>query len=235
MRNETSIVIVTFLIVFMGLVSSMPSELVNIGYTSTISTLPDEFDAWDLLPSDYSMENQIVSGSMVEYDFTSVLNTTFRLVVAWNSFYSPSDISILWSVKPVVEYFPVMEYFEPHSFDNVTLLTHWNSNDNYSFIQFSSTTKKVDGMFIDPNATRNDINLAFIEGTINCTIYIPSNYDIGERISARDIITSLLSFRLPDVFVNMPPVLSFTITAMIYIMLSFVFFSVIIQLLHGGG
>jgi len=235
LRNETSIVIVVFLLTFMALVTYMPEELLNIGYSSTVGDLPEEFKGWELLPADYYIDLQITTGSVVIYDFTDALNSSFKVAVAWDHFYSPSGISIIWNKKPENLYFPSYEYFDPNPIDNVTLLTYWNSQGNTSFIEMDSSTKHIDAEFIDPNGTRMDIDTAYGEGTLNCSIYVPTNYDKGERVTARDIVTALLTFRLPSVLTATPPLFSFLITATIYVLMSFVFFAIIMQVFHGGG
>jgi len=216
----------------MGLIAFMPTELYTSGYTGTRYTLPDEFESWTLLPRDFSITKPLAYNGITVYDFSDYYNTTQKFRIEYEYIFSEHIIAkgitsqlfnigfMLYPLQPVVT--------------KALLVSSWDSLNNVSYVPVQDYSRIVELYFIDANGTRNNIEDAYDDGELNCTIAVPTAYkQQTEVIGARDIIIALITFRLPSVFVNVNPIMGFVLSATLMIPLSFIFFAVVMWALHG--
>jgi len=215
----------------MGLIAYMPTELYTSGYTGTRYTLPDEFEAWTILPRDFSITKPLAYEGTTVYDFSDYFNTTQKFRVEYEYIFS-ENIVVKGMTSQIFD-FGFMVYPLQPVVTKALLLSSWEPNENVSYIVVQDYSRIVELYIIDANGTRNDIEDAYDDGELNCTIAIPTSYQTSEYIGARDIVVALITFRLPSVFANVNPIMGFVLSATLMIPLSFIFFAVIMWALHG--
>jgi len=225
------VLFVIFLITSMGLIAYMPTELYTSGYTGTRYTLPDEFEAWTILPRDFSITKPLAYEGTTVYDFSDYFNTTQKFRVEYEYIFS-ENIVVKGMTSQIFD-FGFMVYPLQPVVTKALLLSSWEPNENVSYIVVQDYSRIVELYIIDANGTRNDIEDAYDDGELNCTIAIPTSYQTSEYIGARDIVVALITFRLPSVFANVNPIMGFVLSATLMIPLSFIFFAVIMWALHG--
>jgi len=225
------ILFVIFLITAMGLIEYMPIELYTSGYTGTRYTLPDEFDAWTLLPRDYSITKPLTYEGNTLYDFSNYFNTTQKFRVEWKWVFSNELV-----FKGITSQVYDLGFFVYNLLPVVTkplLVSNWDAQNNVSYIVLQDYKRTIEAYIFDANSTRNNIADAYDAGELNCTIAVPTPYQTSEYVGARDIIVALITFRLPSVFNTVNPIMGFVLSAMLMIPLSFIFFAIIMWALHG--
>lgn len=222
-------VFITFMLTFAGLVTYMPSNLYKSGYQSQWYDIPTEFDAWSLNPSDYGLSGQLLKTSFLELDFTPYFNTTQKVRLEWH---------ILFANR--IDVYSIQNQFmgsdlkdELEDIRKSDLIDGWTSKENYSHIIIHDYARHFDFYFEDYNGSRNNIESAWNDGKLNVTCVAPSGYSMKEYIGAREIIVSLLTFRLPSIFTTLHPLFGFVISIIFYIPIAFIFFYVMISLIHG--
>ena len=215
----------------MGLIAYMPTELYTSGYTGTRYTLPDEFNAWHILPRDFSITKPLVYEGTTVYDFSDYFNTTQKFRIEYEYIFS-NNIVVKGITSQIFD-FGFMVYPLQPVVTKALLLSSWEPTENVSYIVVQDYSRTVELYVIDANGTRNDIEDAYDDGELNCTIAIPTSYQTSEYIGARDIVVALITFRLPSVFNNVNPIMGFVLSATLMIPLSFIFFAVIMWALHG--
>ena len=215
----------------MGLIAYMPTELYTSGYTGTRYTLPDEFEAWTILPRDFSITKPLVYEGKTVYDFSDYFNTTQKFRVEYEYIFS-ENIIVKGMTSQIFD-FGFMVYPLQPVVTKALLVSSWEPTENVSYVVVQDYSRIVELYIIDANGTRNDIEDAYDDGELNCTIAIPTSYQTSEYIGARDIVVALITFRLPSVFNNVNPIMGFVLSATLMIPLSFIFFAVIMWALHG--
>jgi hypothetical protein len=216
----------------MGLIAYMPDELYTSGYTGTRYTLPEEFDAWSLLPRDYYIYKPLTYQGTTIYDFTSYFNTTQKFRVEYEWLFS-NHIVVKGITSQIYDLGYMVYPLEPVITKSL-LISNWEPTENVSYCVVQDYSRTVELYIIDANGTRNNIGDAYDAGELNCTVTIPTSYKQQEQnIGARDIVVALITFRLPSVFSSINPIMGFVLSATIMIPLSFIFFAVIMWALHG--
>jgi len=230
MRDITIVVFVLFIVSWVGILNFMPVEL----YQPEVSQeyfIPDEFDAWDLLPADYMLENTLNKGGTVVYDFSNYFNTTQKYRIRWNTFIT-TEIRVE-GVASVFFDIGINTYLL-EIIDKARLQTSWDNDANVSMVRTQDFRRKIDLYFEDTNTSRNDIGEAYDNNDLNCTIVVATQDQKGEYVSARDLVVALLTYRLPNVLTGVTPLLGFLLSSFIYVPMAFIFFSILVKLLHGG-
>ncbi len=88
----------------------------------------------------------------------------------------------------------------------------------------------------DWNGSRNDIELAWDEGLMNCTLYASADLDdTNQYLGAREIIFALITFRLPSVYASINPLFGFIMSIFFFVPLAFISFTILMYILHGIG
>lgn len=226
------IVFVIFLISWMGLISAMPSDLYESGYTSPGVIIPDEFEAWDYYPQDIWIEKQLIKGGKVKYDFETDYNLSQKYRIDWNTFIS-NEIQVRYARGLFLDFGVTYQTLLPF-IDKTYLIAHFDYESNYTLMKYGPGPVNIICYFEDFNSTRNDIGLAYDAGELNCTISIPTSQEDKSVIGAREIILALLTFRIPSVYKEVHPLLGFLMSLMVYVPVAFMFFAIGIKILHGG-
>lgn len=222
---------------FVGLIVYSDSEVWNSGYSPIEMNLPDEFIALNMIGIETGL-NKTINYSIVhpdhtvDYDFKEELNITgSRYAIRWGYVYNSLDI---WEMKKFYgrTYYPLWIT----GWMKEDLIDAWDSDNNASIITLDLYTKVIKLIFEDTNRTRNNIDDAWEDGTMFCTMIIPDRTNLDDGyFSARDIVFALLTFRLPSVLVDVHPLLSHSISLIIYTQLSYLFLMLLSVLLHGGA
>lgn len=217
---------------FVGLIVYSDTEFWNTGYSPIEMHLPSEFIALNLIGIETGLNKTITLSDDIPYDFKDELNITGNQYgIRWGYMW---DAAELWSMKKffgMIYYPQFIDYFEKED-----LINAWDADNNASIIKVELTFKYITLIFEDTNRTRNNIEDAYDDGIMFCTMIIPdrTNLDDG-HFSARDIVFALLTFRLPSVLVDIHPFLAHMISIVIYTQLSYLFFMIITTFLHGGA
>ncbi len=226
MKTASIIAITGFLITFSFLISYMPEDLFTSGISPQYYNIPDEFSAFDVLPKDTYEEKTLIYQDSTIYEFA---NTT-AIKINYCKFLNPDFITIWYSQTKWLIY--IYEQISLYPWIGKELLiANWIDDSNCSVVKMNYLIETV---FEDTNTTRNDIGLAFDSGELNCTVYLVSK-DTEDIIGARDIIFALLSFRLPSLYQDVHPLFAIILSIAIYIPLTFIVFSILMTILHGGG
>jgi hypothetical protein len=229
--DRTVVIWAMFLILTLGLVNMAPPIFIDgVDYRPDSVHLPDAFDAWAHLPGYETINLALVNGDFTDYIFDS-LEVDARIRVLFNRF-NESEIEIFTARADTTFWGYDSRPFDPVIGKN-DLLAVWNPDENSSIIDFAHAKGRVTGIFVDTNATRNDIDQAFDDRELNCTIAITGDWADDDDLGAREIVVALLTFNLDSVFRDINPVLGFMMSATIMIPTLFVFFSVIMWALHG--
>ena len=216
----------------MGLIAYMPTELYTSGYTGTRYVLPDEFEAWTNIPRDFSITKPLAFGGITVYDFSDYFNTTQKFRIEYE--YVLSNNIVVKGLTSQIFDFGFMVYPLQPVVTKALLLSSWDSTENVSYIVVQDYSRITELYFIDANGTRNDIEDAYDDGELNCTVAVPTSFiEPSEYIGARDIVVALITFRLPSVFADVNPIMGFVLSATLMIPLSFIFFAIIMWALHG--
>ncbi len=225
MRNVSIIVLVVFIATWMGLIMYMPNELYSSGYDYPYPNIPEEFRAYDTLPSETELEKNLNKGSSTIYEFTEEKTA---IKVTYDTIYWSDLIVLFYSkTKFIVYIYEEIPLYPP--IDKVTLTNNWDSYNNISIVKM---TYLVDCKFEDANTSRNDIGLAFEDGNLNCTIYMKAKD--SDIIGAKEIVLSLLTFRIPSIYPSIHPLFGYLISVIIYVPIVFATFAIFIKILHGG-
>jgi len=230
-KMTTMMFFVIFILTLSSLITYMPSQLYQTGYQGYKYYIPSEFEAWENLPRDYSIEKQISSGGYKVYDFSKHYNTTQVFQVTWVTIFG--NKIVVYDVTSQIQQLGIIKFpFDP-KIDRTLLVDSWNNENNVSYITIRTNKWIAELYFEDYNDARNNIGASFDDGTLNCTVVVPSIYPRSEHIGARELVVSILRFRLPQDFIGLNPMLGIIISCIFYVPLVFIFFNVIMIILHG--
>lgn len=233
MSNFRHFVVTTGLILtFVGLIVYSDTEIWNSGYSPLEMELPDEFIALNMMGIETGLNKSIAVNTDVIYDFKSELNITgHQWGIRWDYMFDGVE---LWSIRN----FLGMNYFSEfyNYWDKEQLSDAWDNDNNASLIDVDLYFRDLTLVFEDTNRTRNNIEDAYDDGSMYCTMVIPDRDETGDGYySARDIVFSLLSFRLPSVFNDIHPLFAHMVSIIFYTQLAYLFFMLLTSLLHGGA
>ncbi len=226
MKTATIIAMTGFLIMFSFFIIYMPSDLYESGFTPKQYNIPDEFSAFDIMPKDVYIEHTLNYQDSTVYEF----NDTQAIKINYCTFIEPNIISLWYARNKWIIYLYEPEYISP-KITKPLLASNWIVSQNCSIVKMDWLCECV---FEDTNTTRNDIELAFDSGEMNCTVYFISERE-ENIIGARDIVFALLSFRLPSIYQDIHPLFAIFLSVIIYIPLTFIVFEILMRILHGGG
>lgn len=230
--DRTVVAWTMFIVLTLGLINLAPNEFIEgTSFNPRQIEIPDQFDAWAVIPDHISLNHNLTKGSYTEYDFKAAYNLSIRIRVSFNRFLDGR--MKLFSAKPdqifagasQIPFVPVLTKNE--------LAAHWNPDTNVSTIEYTNVIGKITGFYYDANTSRNDLISAWENDEINCTITVPTEWESDDDLGAREIVLALLTFNLDSVFRDIDPTLGFFMSATIFVPILFVFFTVIMWGIHG--
>jgi hypothetical protein len=219
-----------FLILTLGLVNATPTIFFDgVDYDPNVVSLPSTFEGWTQLPDYETLNLQLLDGSFTDYFFD--LTVDVRMRVIFNRF-NESKIEVFTARAQSLFWGYDSRPFEP-VLTKSDVVGAFDSTTNVSIIEFVHARGRVTGIFADTNQTRNDIETAYDDRELNCTLAISGDWEDDDDLGAREIVVALLSFNLGSVFTDINPILGFLMSASLMIPTLFVFFTVVMWALHG--
>ena len=231
------VLFIMFVILSTALITYMPSEIYETGYQSPHYFIPNEFDAWDYVDHDYYIEDTLNTGTKTLYDFSSAFNETLKVRAKWKyGLFAYDDTIIFETITSQFLFGYFVGALEP-VVNKQMLIANWDSDVNMSMVKIRNNKNSFEAYFKDTNVTRNEIDSSWEEGSLNCTISVPKGYlnYQQETLGAREIVFSILTFRLSSVYASVSPLLGFAIASIFYVPIAFIFYYLVVHFLHGGS
>lgn len=224
-----AVVVVSFIMIFITLAGAVPTVFYTSGVGSDI-VLPDEFSAWSLSSNYTDIEHTLVYDSINIYDFRDASVSYHNIHLWWGSVLEPSG-----GIQ-AKRYVGGLNFFPSNLMPNVgagELIGAWDSTENVSRIKLSDNRGYVIAEFEDLNTSRNGILAAFTDHELNCTITYYGDSSGAEQLGAKEIVFSLLGFKLPEIYTNIHPLVGAMISIIFYVPIAFLVFLTITELIHG--
>jgi hypothetical protein len=199
------IFVLVLLGVFFALISTMPSEFFfTPSRTYMQYIVPDNFNPMELGGIAFFTAHNITYSNMVTYTFT---NSTLELRTHFSDRSYPfvskvvSFDHLYWYFGPIFLYDEMqVETAGNYYITKADALSHWVSNVSKSkFSPVFCNHVRVTAWIYDPNSTRDNLGLAWDEGTVTVAIGFGFQYQEAS-LNGWSLIGALLGFQSPQVF-----------------------------------